>query len=759
MGRPEKSLDAVPGALQDLAAGLRQLRANDGGRSYRQLAKRANFAPSTLARAASGRALPSWDLTEAYVLACGGDPDHWRPLWTEASRGVVQATETLRQLPADLRDFVGRATELDALVQAACDVDGRGNGGAPVTVVITGPGGIGKTSLAVHAAHRLAENFPDGQLFEDLRACDEYQQQPEQVASRLVAALGDEPSKGVAPLAALRSRTAGRRLLVVLDNAATVAQVLPLLPASSGCLVLVTSRHALGGLSRAWTLQLGPLDRGEGVDLLTRVAGARSPARPDDVTSMVELCGRFPLALRVAGARLAGSPAGKAEWLLDRLRHDENPLRHLTVGDLDLTTVFGLSYRLLPELSRRVFRYAGLFPGVDFTPHVVAVLSGIDLPDVESALAQLTNANLVLEPIVGRHQMHDLLRLYAKDRVERDEPATLRSGAIRRLAAWYLAAVDATDRMFTPDRRRPEPLPPPARGPDPSPADKASAANWYDLERANLVAVTRAAARSGHHDIAWRFPVAMRGLMDLRGHIDDWITTHQIGLQSARLLGDHDGEGWVLNGLGIAHWRREEYAEAIDCYQEALALRAAAADPRGVAVALNNLGNVFGAQGRHIEAIACLREALAIHDVLGEPLDRSFALHNLGHLHHDVGHFAEALPLLQEALHIRRRLGSSNSEAVTLHCLGDTLTGLGRHVEALACFRRALATFRDVGNRFGEAAALHSVGGTCRTIGKPRHATRYLARAASLYRALDDQAHAEMAEAAHELAQVEAGPA
>jgi tetratricopeptide (TPR) repeat protein len=765
MGRPEKSLDPRYTALQDLAAGLRGLRAGNGGRSYRQLARVANFAAPTLARAASGRTLPSWDLTRAYVAACGGDPDQWRPLWLAAARSLGRVAALplpLRQLPADLRDFVGREWEFEALASDAAALAELGaadrpdprSGGAPVVVVITGPGGIGKTTLAVHAAHQLAQRFPDGQLFADLRGYDDYPDEPTRVATRLIAALGGAVSRAADPITFLRSLTAGRRLLVLLDNVATEAQIAPLLPASSGCLVIVTSRHRLGGLTSARTLELGVFGTDEAVELLSRIAGRERAGQTGDTTSLVKMCGRYPLALRIAGARLASSPPGKAGLLVHRLRDEETRLRQLAVGDLDLSRVFALSYRSLPERSRLVFRYAGLFPGPDFTPEAVGVLAGITMADAEYGLEQLVSASLVQAVGVERYQMHDLLRLYALGCTEREEEEGHRSEAIRRLSAWYLARVDAVDRLVIPDRRRPATTPELVDQSAAALANSADANAWYDAEQANVVAATHAAARYGHHEIAWRLPVAMRGLLDQRGRTADWITTHRIGLESARLLGDREGEGWVLNGLGIGYWRREAYAEAIDCFEQALKLRVEAADPRGIAVVLNNLSNVYGAQGRHAEAMDCLREALAIHDSLGDEASKSFALHNLGHVYQVLGDYPEALTLIEEALRIRRAAGSRNSEAVTLHSLGDTLAGLGRHIDALACLRQALPLFREFGNCYGEAVTLHSIGAICRGMGRPDHAVRYLRRAIALYRSLDRHHRAEEDAAVRELAAV-----
>ena len=796
MGRPEAPLDAREEPLREFASGLRRLREQSGGRSYRQLARSANFAAPTLARAASGRSLPSWEVTRAYVAACGGDPDQWHAAWASTARLLGRDHQPgfpvpppalatsgrppppgfpVRQLPADLHDFVGRDAEYELLRRAA-EAPVAGAPGAPRVVVISGPGGVGKSTLAVHAAHRLAHRFPDGQLFASLHGHDDRPTAPAQVAVRFLAALGVPAGRSADPVGSFRSAAAGRRLLVLLDNAADEAQVVPLLPGSAGCLVIVTSRQALGALASVRALRLDVLGDREAVELLSRAAG-RGQVRPAAAAAaLAQLCGRLPLALRIAGARLASGPAGRLEWLVDRLRDEDHRLRRLMTGDLDLSAVFALSYRPLTGTQQRVFRYAGLFPGPDFAVAPLAVLAGMARDDVEAAAERLVDASLLLPARLGRYRMHDLLRLYALQCADMagEEPA--HAAAIHRLALWYLRAVDAADRLVLPARGRPAPLPgraePPGSATPPRSATSSgfaeppcpaavtagleSAFAWYDAELPGLVAVTRAVARHGHHDVAWRLPVAMRGLVELRGHTVDGIAAHQVGLESARALGDREAEGWILNGLGNGYWRREAYPQAIDCFRQALAIRAGLADDRGVAVVLNNLGCVYGAQRRYGEAIDSLRGALAIREKLGNELDKSFALNSLGHLQHELGHYAEALPLLTEALRIRRELGSRNGEAATLHCLGDTLTGLGRHLEALACLRTALGVFRQLGNTYGEAAAEHSIGLAWLACGRPRYAERYLRRALTLHQDLGQRA--EEAAVLKDLAAVPAGP-
>ncbi len=750
MGRPETPLDARDGPLAEFACSLRRLRAEAGGQSYRQLARTANFGASTLARAAAGHTLPSWDVTRAFVLACGGDPRQWRTAWAraagQAGRLGGAPGAAVHQLPADLRDFTGRAVECDSIREAARSRAAAT--GAPLLVVISGVGGVGKTALAVHAAHQLIPAFPDGQLFADLRGHDDAPLAPAQVATRFLAELGGRAAIQADPVTSLRSMTAGKRLLMVLDNAADEAQVAPLLPGSAACLVIMTSRSTLGMLPSDLAVRLDALDREDAVELLTRITGPQPAWHSAELASLAELCGRLPLALRIAGSRLSGDPPGTVEWLVDRLRDDNHRLRYLTLGELDLSAVFGVSVLSLPQLPRRVFHAAGLFPGPDFTAPALAVLAGMTAVDMECALERLIDESLVQRASPGRYRIHDLLGVYARRCAEADDAMNI-PDCIRRLAEWYIGIMDAADRMTLPARGRPAPYraasAPAAWAQSGCSPDAESVSAWFDAEEANLVAATRAAARHRHHDLAWRLPVAMRGLLEMRGHIQDWIAVHMIGWDSARAAGDPAAEGWILNGLATAYWRRHDHDEAISHYRRALDIRTTINDERGVAVVLNNLGSVYGAAGRYIEAAECLRKALAIRDKLGDELDRSYALHNLGHIQHEQRQFSQALPLLAEALQIRRQLGDPNAQAVTLHCLGDTLTGLRRYSEALGCLRTALTVFRHRGNRYGEAVAFHSIGSACVAMGRPDRAAHYLRSAISRYAELGQTIEQESA--------------
>jgi NB-ARC domain/Helix-turn-helix domain len=392
LGRQETPIYPGAGPLRDLAAGLRLLRVEAGSPSYRCLARRTHFSVSTLARAADGRRLPSLDVLLAYVRACGGDEQEWRSRWQFLlrDRALARAPEDARapeppgpslvprQLPTDVRDYVGREAELRRVSQ-------RTSGGSPTAtsvIAISGLPGVGKTAFAVHVAHGRAEAFPDGQLFSDLRGMDEHPVAAERVLARFMRSLGfaENAPGDLDELAAVyRSMLTGRRCLISLDKAADEEHVRPLIPAEPACLVLITSRNRLAGLPGAAFVALNPLGPSEALQLLTGIADSAAGQQPHS-RELVQLCGRLPLALRIVGAQLATGAVVSAAQLAERLHAEESRLARLEVGDFAIRSSFALSYEALHPAARLVFRRLGVFPGPTVTPDIAAELAGIS-PD------------------------------------------------------------------------------------------------------------------------------------------------------------------------------------------------------------------------------------------------------------------------------------------------------------------------------------------------------------------------------------------
>jgi DNA-binding SARP family transcriptional activator/tetratricopeptide (TPR) repeat protein len=583
-------------------------------------------------------------------------------------------------LPYDLPDFAGRQGDLDRLVGAA---------GAVVISAVDGMAGIGKTALAVHAAHRLAERYPDGQLFCDLHAHTPgaLPLTPELALERLLRMAGVPPQavpEGLDERAALwRAELAGRRVLVVLDNAATAAQVRPLLPGSRSCLVVITSRRRLGMLEGASVLSLDVLPPAEARELFAAVVGhARVAAEPDAASEVLELCGHLPLAIRIAATRLAHRPQWTVAQLAKRLR-PAGRLGELCVGDRGVAAAFGVSYGQLPADQQWMFRVLGLHPGADFDALAAATLAGTDPRAAEQALEALVDAHLLRATAAGRYTFHDLLREYAHGL------APAGGEHLRRLYDYYLAATAAATELIVRDGRRfvPELRHPPAHLPEP--ADLDGALGWLSAEHATLVAVTGAV-----HD--WQLPYVLRSFFELRGHYADWRATHE------RALAHADGPGAALLrfNLGAQAMWTGRLSEGMEHFRGVLA--GEPADRHLVAAALTSLGMVAHLLHRDVEAAGYLRRALAIEH--GQSRTTALGWNNLALTEGRLDRAGAAMEHHRHALAVARRAGSTSAERAILLGLGETSLRLGK--PAAEAFRQALALAREGRFRMQEALAL-----------------------------------------------------
>ncbi|KIF69156.1 regulatory protein AfsR, partial [Streptomyces sp. AcH 505] len=476
---------------------------------------------------------------------------------------VVPQPARPAQLPADLPTFAGRHTELDrtrALLPR--------NGHAPTTVVISaigGMAGIGKTTLAVHWAHEIAGRFPDGQLYINLRGFDPTGSvvTPDEAIRTFLDALGVPPMRipaGLAAQAALyRSMLVDRRVLVLLDNARDTDQVRPLLPGSPGCVVIVTSRNQLTGLiagEGAHPLTLDQLTPAEAHDLLARRLGTgRLAAEPQAADEIIVRCARLPLALAIVAAHAAAYPGFPLSAIAEELRDSNGSLDAFAGGD-DLTTdvraVFSWSYKALSDPAARLFRLLGLHSGPDISSPAAAALAGLPLRETRALLGELTRAHLLTEHFPGRYTLHDLLRVYATERVGAEEEPQERDRAVERLLAWYLHTADAAYTYITPRRRRIRLEPLPASCLPLEFSTHEQALDWCETERANLVTAVNQAATSGHPGIAWRLPAVLWGFFYLRSHLHDWVDTAAVGLAAARAAQHRWGEAQALADMAAA---------------------------------------------------------------------------------------------------------------------------------------------------------------------------------------------------------------
>ena len=674
------------------------------------------------------------------------------------------------QMPADTGNFTGRRAELARLLSLGPGATtGPGPGGVVAICAVDGMGGIGKTTLAVHAAHRLSARFPDGCLFLDLhghtRAIDPVGPGP--ALERLLRALGvpgEQIPADVDDRAALyRSRMTGRRMLIVLDDARTAGQVRPLLPAEPGCLVMVTSRRRLTALDEARPLSLDILPVTDAVTLFTRIAGPGRPVGPADaVANVVELCGRLPLAVRIAAARLRARPAWTVAHLADRLADQHHRLSELDDGERGVAAAFTLSYDDLTGDQQRTFRALGLHPGADTDAYAVAALTGHSLARAGRTLEELLDAHLLGQTVPGRYRMHDLVRAYAADLAQTQDSDGARRTALTGLLDHYLATAAAAMDVLFPAGVFQRPRIPPAGSPAPPVTDTAAARAWLDAERPNLVAVCAHTAANGRPGRTSRLSATLALYLDFGGHFAEALTIHACARDAAGRCGDlvaeaqalanlgtsldglgrhaeaaehlrhalHNfretghraGEARTLNNLGYAYCRWGRYRQAVDHARQGLALFRETGNRLGQADALDTLGIVHRQQGRYDEAAEHSEQALALYRALGDPLGEAMQLERLGGIASLRGHHDQAVDRLQQALSLDREIGNRLGEAGALHELAVVHQQQGRYDAAADHYRQSIELFRRIGDRTSEGSALNGLAETMHATGQPRRA-------------------------------------
>jgi DNA-binding SARP family transcriptional activator/tetratricopeptide (TPR) repeat protein len=692
---------------------------------------------------------PGSRLRELHQQVLAADPALKLP---EPSRlGVIEILNAVPlELPATTVNFTGRTKELAAL-SALVDHYGGQAPGAIVVSAIGGAAGVGKTALAVHWAHQAAGRFPDGQLYVDLRGYDPAQ--PMSAADALAGflrALG-VPGKDVPPeederAARYRSLLAGRRMLVLLDNAGSAEQVRPLLPGTPGCVVIVTSRDSLAGLVArhgAIHLDLDLLPEADAVSLLQALIGERADAQPDAVRALAGHCCRLPLALRVAAELAAARPADPLAHMASELADQQQRLELLDAGGDPRTAVravFSWSYRHLDAAAAQAFRLAGLHPGRDFDGYALAALAGTGLEHARRMLAILVRAHLLRQAGPGRYGMHDLLRAYARELAANDGEDA-RHAALTRLLEHYLhTAATAIDAVLPAEARR-RPHVPRSASPAPPVAEPAVARTWLDAEQANLVAVAEHAAANGWPGHATRLSATLGRYLENGGHFAQAHAIHTHARAAARRAGDHAAEADALNSLGLVAWWRGQYEQAAGLLRQALALHRETGDQNGQAYVLANLGIVVGQQCQYQQAAGYLRQALALHRETGDRTGEARALSNLGMVEQEQGRYARAASLYQESLILSRENGDKNSEAYGLVNLGEVEKLLGHCDQATAHFRRGLNLFREVGNRSAQSGPLARMGEVEMRQGHHEVAVDYYRQSLVLSRELGDPAN------------------
>jgi tetratricopeptide (TPR) repeat protein/transcriptional regulator with XRE-family HTH domain len=670
--------------------------------------------------------------------------------------GVAAATRTL---PRDIASFTGRQQELEQLTKAVA-----GAGGVVGIHAIGGMAGVGKTAFAVHAAHRLADRFPGGQIFLPLHGHTPGQRpvDPADALASLLLTAGVAPAQippGLEARVALwRDRLAGRQLLLILDDAVGSEQVLPLLPGSGGSLVLVTSRRHLTGLEDATAVSLDTLPPGEAAALLVRLAGRAglSPADPR-VAEIVRLCGFLPLAIGMVARQLYHHPAWSVAGRAAELAAARDRLELMAAENVSVAAAFDLSYADLAGDQQRLFRRLGLHPGADVDAYAAAALDGTDLQAARRGLEALYDQYLLAEPAQGRYRMHDLIREHARALAGRADPDRDRDQATGRLLDYYQQTAARADALIG---RQPRPAPFPADGTVPAAgpvlASREQALAWARAERASLLACLDHATATGQHARVIGLTAGLAGLLRSDGPWAEAITRHEAAIQAALHLGDRLGQAGALNSLGEVRRLSGDYPAAAQVLEQVLSIYGDLGDRLGQADALNQLGMVRLMTGDYPAAAQAQEQALGIYRDLGDRLGQANALHYLGIVRMATSDYPAAAQVLEQALGIYRDLGHRGGEAQTLNETGTVYRVSGDLAQAEECHQRALDLARAIASFWDEAHALAGLGRCALAAGHAAQAGILLRQALEIFQRIGA---AEADGVARELAALaEAGP-
>ncbi|MGW3139993.1 AfsR/SARP family transcriptional regulator [Streptomyces sp. NPDC001139] len=661
------------------------------------------------------------------------------------------------QLPTDLATFTGRRAQLEGAVALLPE---QAQPRTSVIGLISGMAGAGKTTLAVHWAHRIAHRFPDGSLYVNLRGYDPSgsRMSPGDAIETFLVALGVAqqavPEELEARAALYRGVLADRRVLIVLDNAGDSEQVTPLLPAAPGCLVIVTSRSRLSGLVArhgAHPLALAPLSAEESLELLARRLGdARVDAEPEAARAIVGLCAGLPLALSIVAARAALHPGFRLAGIAAELRQDHGSLDAFAGGDAgtDARAVFSWSYHALSPEAAALFRRLALHPGPDITVAAAAALAGVPRRTVRALLTELTGASLLIERAPGRYVFHDLLRAYAAELTEAEDDEAVCGAALLRMHDHFLSTAHGASMVLDPFR---EAIPLPASTTQAAPArfnDRAEATAWLRTERYVLREIVTHAAAHGYDTHAWRTAAALDVYFNRLGYWHDLLEINGAALRSARAAGSVTGEAYSLCGLGVAHSQLDHAAQAQRYLEEALELFRSADHAGGQARVHRGLAYLCNRTDRRHAALDHYARAIELYRCEDDRSGEAGVLNQVAWTYILLGEHEKALEHCEEAVLSYQRLGDPYGEASTQDTLGYALHHLALHAEAIGHFERSARLFHGIGDRYLESEVLRHLGDAHVATGD-RDAARAARRAALAL--LEELGHAQADEVRREL--------
>ena len=646
-----------------------------------------------------------------------------------------------RSLPRDITSFTGREAELETLMAAA--------GGVVAVCAVGGMAGVGKTAFVVHAAHGLANRFPDGQIFLPLHGHTPGQQpvNPVDALASLLLTAGVPAAQippGVEARTALwRNRMAGKQLLLVLDDAASSEQVRPLLPGTGRSLVLVTSRRHLSALEDATAISLDTLPPAQAAALLVRLAGqpGLSPADPA-VGEITRLCGHLPLAIGMVARQLHHHPAWSLAGQAADLAAARDRLELMETENLSVAAAFNLSYEDLTTGQQRLFRRLGLHPGSDIDIYAAAALDGTGLAAARRGLEALYDQYLLTEPTQGRYRMHDLIRQHARTLADRLDPDNDRDHATARLLNYYQHTAALAEALLAPLAR---PAPAPAPAADAVPAalpnlgDREKALAWSRAERANLLAWLDHVTEAEQHAPVVALTAGLADLLLNDGPWAEAVARHSTAVRAADRLDDRPAQANALNNLGMAWQMARDYPRAVQALVETLGIYRDIGDRLGQAKALTHLGIVRLATGDYPGAAQAVEEALGIYRDIGDRRGQAYDLVYLGELRQLAGDYPGAAQALEEALGIYRDISDRRGQAIALVYLGDVRLVIGNRSGAGRAEEEALDIYRELGDRRGQAHALTVLGEVRRLAGEYPDAVQGLVEALGIYRELGDR--------------------
>ncbi len=627
--------------------------------------------------------------------------------WPEADTGAVAAAT--RTLPRDVASFTGRGHELRRLLDAVHDSPGPG--GVIGIHAIDGMAGVGKTTFAVHVAHLLAPRFPDGQIFLQLHAhaTGHRPVEPADALSSLLLATGvaaEQIPAGLQARATLwRAHMAGKRMVLVFDDASGHDQVRPLLPGTTGSLVLVTSRRHLTALDDTATVSLDILQANEAATLFVRLADRPDVAAEDlAVREIARLSGYLPLAVGMLARRLHHHPNWTASGLAAELAVARNRLALMYAENLSVAAAFDLSYQDLAEEQQRLFRRLGLHPGTEIDSAAAAIMEDISQPAATRMLDELYDQHLIIEPARDRYRLHDLIREYARALAAADDTDESEA-AVRRLLDYYLRNARGAGRHFVRDHK--SDAGPVVTGDWPS---RDSAGGWLEAERTNLLAVVDYAKLRGSHVHCISIPAAIDGFLRTKGHWGQSLALHDIALTSARATGDRPDQARALSCRGTLLRLTGNYEPAVGALDEALDIYRELGDQHGRAEALQCMGVIQRLAVDYSTAAITLTEALRLYQDAGDPLGQADALNELGFVQRLAGLQESAIASHRKALDLYRRLDDRGGQATSLRYLGRALQESGDYGDITSIYEQALDLYRGIDDPLGQAHALSFLG-------------------------------------------------